>query len=137
MNVLITKNSEQRDTGHARDNSTSQDDLLMCLHCYDEHKTTDCTKLQDLDPGAQLLFIKENEVCEKCLDYHNGEIAGSNCEIANGRNICVRCVTHHHRTISCKAVEPNLVRCYYTDPHLLKQLPNVALKTQALSTYHL
>ena len=96
------------------------DDLPVCIHCYDEHKTTECSKLQDLNPEAQLLFIKENEVCEKCLDYHVGETAGERCEISNRGNICRKCTIHHHRTISCKAVDPNLVRCYHTDAHLLK-----------------
>ena len=71
--VLITKNCEREDVSKASDNETRRsDDLLICLHCYDEHKTTDCIKLQDLNPEAQLLFIRENEVCEICLDYHIG-----------------------------------------------------------------
>ena len=33
--VLTTKSSEQQDISHASDTNTSQDDPLMCLHCYD------------------------------------------------------------------------------------------------------
>ena len=117
----MTTNSSKRQEVSQAENETSQsDDLLICLHCYAEHETTDCIKLRDLGEYAQLCFIKENDVCEKFLGYHIGEIAGEHCEISNRGKICRKCETHHHLTIRCKAVNPSVVQSYYADPHLFR-----------------